>query len=315
MNGIVKALAVAMLVFVALIPAMAISIPVTDIEKVGVGLTNGQITQDSASYAYTRTVADAAGNFKPQSVYSAVEFGADQGVVADGSEGYTQGEVVNTMQTAASNPLGITIQFVAQGGSATVTTAPASPSDAECGTITPVFSASMSTTNLAWISGDLISFTAKPESFGQVGGNYLDPVYNGQVTGCGNIWLTQTDGPEAITVTANTIKGGADTTLETAYAGETTSASLVAYPDNLLKNGNGDSMDVPADVVMSGFADKFAGYTADAGQGLLPASGQGGSVTINFGSDTNNGVTQSWNAAGGPDPMAPFAIPTTVSAI
>jgi hypothetical protein len=239
MKAITKALVVAMLVFITLVPAMAFvpTIPAT-VEKTGIGLTgdDAQITSDTAQYLYTRTVADAQGNFQPQNAYSAVEFGANQETTeTDGNA--VGGEVANAMATAATIPTGttgITRQYIAQSGTASVSTAPASPADAENVVDTPVMTASMSSSNLAWISGDLTSFTASPSTFGTVGGNYLDPALDGGVSGCGNVWLYTHDPTESITVTANNgvDKNGASTpsTLVDAYAGTATSSSLKAYP-------------------------------------------------------------------------------------
>jgi hypothetical protein len=296
MKAITKALVVAMLVFITLVPAMAFvpTIPAT-VEKTGIGLTgdDAQITSDTASYLYTRTVVDAQGNFQPQAAYSAVEFGANQETTeADGNA--VSGEIANAIGTAATFPTGttgITRQFIAQSGTASVSTAPASPADAENVVDTPVVTASLSSSNLAWISGDLNSFTVSPSTFGTVGGNYLDPA-EGTVSGCGNIWLYENDPTETISVTANTdTTKGPVSTLVDAYAGTATSTSLKAYPSELT-----GSLNIPAEVTMSGYAEKFGGYdNADVG-GYIPASALGGSININFGAGT---VTQGWDSHGG----------------
>jgi len=142
MKAITKALVVAMLVFVALVPAMAFipTIP-SSVEKTGIGLTgaDAQIASDSASYLYTRTVVDAQGNFQPQDAYSAVEFGAAQeateGITTApydefGGVDFTGGEVANAITTSATFPgtnnwngaNSITRQYVAQGGTASMGT-------------------------------------------------------------------------------------------------------------------------------------------------------------------------------------------------
>jgi len=308
MNGMTKAIVVAMLVFISLVPAMAfVPIIPTSVEQTGLNLATGQITSDNAQYLYQRTVADAAANFKTQDAYSAVEFGALQGTDNTGV-GTTGGEVANEMVTAATNPAGITRQYIAQTGTASVTSAPAATVDAEHPCETPVVTESMSSSNLAWMSGDETSFTAEPSTFGIVGGNYIDPAV-GTVSGCGNVWLYETDPRETITITANngdTAGKGATNdetaTLMDAYAGTATAASLTAYPGINLPG----SPNVPAEVTQSGYAEKFGGYDgADVGSGTLPVEGLGGSVSINFGTGT---VTQGWNAQGGEMNTLPFPL-------
>ena len=275
MKAITKAIVVAMLVFIALVPAMAFvpTIP-GSVETTGIGLTgtDAQITSDNAIYSYQRTVADAAGNFQPQNAFSGVIFGAAQesgeveAAIPGFSNGddYTAGVLGQHITTTATNPVGITRQYIAQGGQASVTTAPASPADVSHPCVTPVVTVSDSMSNLAWMEGDMTAFSATPTSFATVGGNYLDPAIG--ITPCGNIWLEQTQVADPITVTAN---GGS--TLDTAYAGTSSSEALAAYPDNGLTG----SFLRPAEVLMSGYADRFAGYTAD-----VPA---GGSIGLDLG--------------------------------
>jgi hypothetical protein len=288
MKAITKAIVVAMLAFITLVPAMAFvpTIPAS-VETTGIGLTgaDAQITSDNAAYTYQRIVADAAGNFQPQNAFSGVIFGANQETTETDND-YTAGVLGQDITTTATNPVGITRQYIAQGGQASVNVMPASPADVSHPTVTPVVTASDSMSNLAWMEGDMTQYSATPTSFATVGGNYMDPALDGGVSSCGNIWLQQTQVADPITVTAN---NGA--TMDTAYAGTSSTESLAAYPDNGLTG----SFNRPAEVLMSGYADRFAGYTAD-----VPADG---SITLDLGvCDPNKGgansdpsVTQSWS--------------------
>jgi hypothetical protein len=288
--------------FVPTIPA--------SIEQMGIGLVTGQdqVTSDSASYSYTRAVVDPANDFQTQNAYSGVIFGAaqEQGEVEPGTQNgldYTAGVVANAITTASTNPVGITRQYIQQTGKATVTTQPETPFDNENVVDTPVFTASLSKSNLAWISGDLTDFTVTPTSLAAVGGNYLDPVLDGLVTPCGNIWLDENEVAQPIKITTTSgLATGSDgklgtatqaTNLKDAYAGSASTASITAYP---AEQGTGSFFD-PAYVTMSGYSERFAGFDgAD-----VPNTGK---VTTDFG--TGATVTDSWNSNAG----TPFEVPT-----
>lgn len=291
MKAIFKAIVVAMLVMLA--PAMAFvpTIPST-IEQVGVGMDNGQITYDSASYSYTRAVADAGtSNAIGQNAYSGVLFGADQGVKSDGNnEGLMGGVVANGITTTPTGAVGLTRQVIEQTGTASVTTVPASYYDNENQVDTPVVKESISNTNLAWVSGDLTSFSATPSSFGVVGGNYIDPAYQGDVTGCGNVWLYEND-PTAPTIKVSTDNGN----LLDAYAGSASTASLTAFPQIPGTNG----FFTPAKVTMSGYSENFAGYDG-ASVSPVDSSGSGDSVKMDIGTSE---IVDSWNAHAGVYPF------------
>lgn len=309
MKGISKALVVAMLVFISLVPVMAFE-PVlpTDsdgnslIEQIGLGLTEGQVTVDSGQYSYARiaVTSDDDAQLLPQDAYSGLVFGAKW----DNAQGYTAADVANRMQTAVTGAEGITRQYIAQTGSATITVKPEAVFDDQNKCVVPVATISVKDSNMAYVSGYLDKFTITPQSFAVAGGNGLDPVNtaSGGPTECGNIWLYQIDKgtkgigttptytPSTISIEAvNANTNNPASKIEEAYAGTLCKASLTVIPEWP------GSVPVPADVLVSGYNERFAGFI-DA---ELEA---GDCIDTTYAADT---VSTFWNAASGVDYQVP----------
>jgi hypothetical protein len=269
-------LALAMLV----VPGLAFvpNIPVSDIDKI-----SEDTVSESGYYSFTRVAVDANDlnahltdpAYTQQYVYSGMLFGADEtdAFGPEEGDGYTAGVLGNVIKTKAYryalDPLtgeetlvledGVnsdtTRQYVNQGGSMYLTMSPIG-SDAE--TEVAYNEMGFTKTNLAWISSKLDQFEVELASQGAIGGNFLTGVPNELSPVCQNAWLIEREcgvltedglidyqGP--ITVTAI---GDAD--LKEAFAGSKSTAGLKLYPEDV---------DSVASAKMSGYAERFAGYT------------------------------------------------------
>jgi hypothetical protein len=274
----------ALLLALALIavPGLAFvpTIPVSTIENIS---ENMQV--DYGSYSYSHIAVDHGDSntepsYTPQFVYSGMLFGADNKdntPLTDNPKGnsYSAGVLGNLIKTTAliktgTNPTtgfptyaeGVntdtTRQYVNQGGSMYMTMRPIG-SDAE--NFVGYNEMGFTKTNFAWISSKIDQFQVEASSQGAIGGNYLQGVPNDLSPECQNAWLIErecNDGIEPITVTA---LGDAD--LKEAYAGSKSTASLKLYPAGL---------DTDASAKMSGYAERFAGYTDADVAGNSPAN-------------------------------------------
>jgi len=267
------------------VPGLAFvpTIPVSDLEKITTPMTS-----DYGTYSYTRVAVDAGSSntepFSPQHVYSGIIFAADepdtfttQGIAWPS---YSAGVVANDMTTDAytwidnpkydptkpedpiTNPKQImdqgvatatTRQYIQQGGKAWVTQNPIG-SDAE----NPVgYSTDMGfdKTQVAWISSKMDQFVATPASQAAVGGNFLESVPKELSPACQNAWLIEREASEGETPITVTAYGDAD--LKEAFAGIRSTSELKLYPAESVTNGPS----IPADALMSGYTERFAGYT------------------------------------------------------
>lgn len=238
-----------------MVPALAYkpTIPTSAIDEI-----SQQYVKDYGAYSFSRTAVDTGYQYTPQYAYSGMLFGADEGKEILGGVGYTAGVVANKITTDAltvDDDTGrlvdgavdsqITRQYIQQGGSAYVTLAPGYDPETEEQTVVDM---GFSKTDLAWISGDLDKFVVTPQSYAAVGGNNLEAVPKELSPDCKNAWLIERETQLPISIEA---KG--DSRLLDAYAGTASDANLV-----MTSEGAGGSN---SEATMSGYAERFAGYT------------------------------------------------------
>ncbi len=301
-----------------LVPALAFTptIPTSTIEAI-----TDSYTKDTATYSYERYVVEEDNVFTPQYAYSGVLFGADQGEYTDPNigdhEGYTAAVVGNVITTDATDVTSdITRQYIQQGGSAYITQVPGNlvydPENQE--TPQPTITMGFTKSNLAWVSGDLTSYSVDADSYAAVGGNYLETIPTALSPYCQNAWLIEREDEQPITISAV----GSGTSLLDAYAGTASKASLTMYPgvgDLELEDYNGDG--VPETVtgtgtapkaLMSGYAERFAGYDgAEVNQydDIYSAGSSLGENKIVMDFGDNSLVENFWIMEGGVDFDAP----------
>lgn len=256
-------------------------VPTSDLEKI-----DDTMSSDYGTYSYTRINVEVGDDtndqpFSPQHVYSGLLFGADEkdtfvaGNPLTLFNAYTAGVVANDMTTdamvanpdynpnlpisATNQPLiqgvatGTTRQYIQQAGKAWIAQYPNVVSDNE--NIVP-YSTEMGfeKSQFAWISSKMDQFVATPASQAAVGGNFLESVPIELSPDCQNAWLIEREASEdeaPITVTAF---GDAD--LREAFAGIKSTSGLKLYPAGSTKDG----LEIPADALMSGYTERFAGY-------------------------------------------------------
>jgi hypothetical protein len=166
----------------------------------------------------------------------------------------------------------------------------------------------LSKTNLAWISSKVDSFTVDAQSYGVVGGNFIDAVPVELSPFCKNVWLWEQEREQPITIYT---EGDAD--LIEAYAGTASNANLKLLPESV----NNDD----AKTLMSGYAERFAGYDNAEVAGNLPsldgpAIWNENKIVMDFGStiyddegeviDTENVVENYWTTSLGVAWNEPF---------
>ena len=275
----VAALLLALALFT--VPGLAFvpTVPTSDLEKI-----TDSMSSDYGTYSYTRVNVDVGDDtnalpFSPQHVYSGVLFGADEKdtFVALNHlwDGYTAGVVANDMTTDAliANPdynaalpisdtnqpliqgvaTGTTRQYIQQAGKAWIAQYPNVVSDNQ--KIVP-YSTEMGfeKSQFAWISGKMDQFVATPASQAAVGGNFLESVPIELSPDCQNAWLIEREASEGETPITVTAFGDAD--LREAFAGIKSTSGLKLYPAGSTEAG----LEIPADALMSGYTERFAGY-------------------------------------------------------
>jgi hypothetical protein len=239
-----------MLIAIALLAVPALAFDISGYDFSSIEDEDQAMVSDSGTYTFNRVVVDDNGEFTGQNAYSGLIFGVDEEDEFTNSNGdlieaETAGIVANKVKTEADGISStITRQYLQQKGSAYVTlrdiTDPENP---------PKITVDMGFTksNLAWASGNLKSFTATPVSYAVVGGNGLNAVPEDLSPLCKNAWLYEQENEVPITVKAT----GSASLLE-AYVGSQSKASLTMVPE-------GKTSDEAAR--MSGYAERFAGYT------------------------------------------------------
>jgi hypothetical protein len=320
------------------VPSLAFepSIPVATIEA-----QKETMQADYGSYSFSRIAVDAGPTntwrtspaYTPQYVYSGMLFGADEKNTFDTddadtlpNDAYTAGVLANVIKTRATygtqtipNPLynpitnpnvpqtitvpkdGVgtdtTRQYVNQGGKIWLTTAPIG-SDAE-NQVDWSVDMGFEKTNLAWMSSKMDQFIVDAASQGAVGGNFLQAVPNELSPKCQNVWLTEREcGDQNGLQGPISVAAWGDADLKEAFAGSRSTADLKMYPADV---------DSDASVKMSGYAERFAGYTNADVAGNFPAQGttpgwDTNAITMDLGSGT---IENFWNAGEGVEFDAP----------
>jgi len=320
----VAALLLALAMFA--VPGLAFvpNIPVSALENI-----TSSMTADYGSYTFQRFAVDAGETdttpFSPQDAYSGMIFGSGAGkpgLLAAGldEEGeviyvpsnhvgfgnnfaYTGGILANKISTDAAyiytDPLGgttiqdvgadTTRQYIQQGGNMYVTFVPEG-SDPE---VTTGYSQmGLSKTNLAWISSKVDLFVVDAQSYGVVGGNFIDAVPVELSPYCKNVWLWEQEREAPIAIYT---EGDGD--LIDAYAGTASNVNLKLYPESV----NNDD----AKTLMSGYAERFAGYDNAEVAGNLPTTDgpniwNENKVVMDFGSlGEENVVENYWTTSDG----------------
>lgn len=294
----------AMLVAIALMAVPALAFDISGYDFSSIEDEDEAMTSSSGTYTFNRVVVDEDGDFSAQNAYSGMIFGVDEedefeDTITDPENPFlvdamTAGIVANKVTTAATDVKSdITRQYLQQKGTAYVMLkSDETVYDPEVPK-TPTASVDIGFTksNLAWVSGDLASFEATPVSYAVVGGNGIAAVPDELSPICNNVWLFEREDEVPIIVTAN-----GESRLLDAYAGSASNANLVMTPSVGVE---GTSNYVPATAKMSGYAERFAGYT-DA---FADSSGDANSIDIDFGEDAK--VEHFWTTGSGIELDAP----------
>jgi hypothetical protein len=275
-------------ILVMLIAAVLLAMPALAFELTGYDFStieaeDEEMVKDSGTYTFERVVVDENGAFSPQDAYSGLIFGVAEGDQFDGKPASTAAIVANKIDTAATGVTSdVTRQFMQQKGSAYVLL---TPEDAIYDPETPrapetTVNIGFKKSNLAWVSGDLKEFTATPVSYAVAGGNWLDAVPDELSPNCNNVWLYEQEQEVPISVKAN-----GESRLLDAYVGSASNANLVMIPS---VGTAGTSNYVPATAKMSGYAERFGGYTnafVDAYSSEFPGGVAENSIDIDFNGD------------------------------
>jgi hypothetical protein len=263
------------------VPGLAFvpTVPTEKLEKI-----TDPMSSDFGTYSYTRVNVDVGDEtnalpFSPQHVYSGILFGADEKdtFVASNKlwDAYTAGVVANDMKTDAmvANPdfnpaepisdknpafiqgvaTGTTRQYIQQTGTAWIAQYPSVVSDNE-NTVPYSTEMGFEKSQFAWISSKMDQFIATPASQAAVGGNFLESVPKELSPDCQNAWLIEREASEGETPITVTAYGDAD--LREAFAGIESTSGLKLYPAGSTEAG----LEIPADALMSGYTERFAGY-------------------------------------------------------
>jgi hypothetical protein len=278
---------------------------------------------DYGSYTFQRFAVDAGETdtapFSPQQAYSGMMFGSGAGSPGqimtldannnivmvpsdhassfDDQFAYTAGILANKISTnatynGAQMSVGVdtTRQYIQQSGNMYITLTPEG-SDSEVPTAYNQMG--LSKTNLAWISSKVDSFTVDAQSYGVVGGNHIDEIPAELSPYCKNIWLWEQEREQPITIKTT---GEAD--LIEAYAGTASNVNLKLLPESV----NNDD----AKALMSGYAERFAGYdNAEVGRNTVgdletnPLNmWNENSVVIDFGSVASDNLVENYWTTG-----------------
>jgi hypothetical protein len=293
-----------MLIAIALLVVPALAFDISGYDFSSIEDEDQAMVSDSGTYTFNRVVVDEGGEFSEQDAYSGLIFGADEvdkfrdprdNLLVDAE---TAGIVANKVKTAATDVNSeITRQYLQQKGTAYVLLKPGDADyhydpEVTAPTTTTTVNIGFTKSNLAWVSGDLATFKATPASYAVAGGNGMDAVPEELSPNCKNAWLYEQEDEAPITVTAN-----GESRLLDAYAGSASNANLVMTQSFVGSEGTFVPA-APATAKMSGYAERFAGYT-DA---FADTAGESNNIVIDFGTtDAGDAATVEhfWNTGTG----------------